>query len=64
MKPTPEQIRIGALALQAATEHRSVKRDPEAAVAAVYEAMTADHLMPASPPAKPRRPRAPTRKPA
>jgi hypothetical protein len=47
MKATPEQIRAGVDALHRATEHRSVKRDPQGAVAAVYEAMTAEHLVPA-----------------
>lgn len=45
MTPTPAQLRAGVDALHAATEFRSVKRDPEHAVARVYEAMTADAVM-------------------
>lgn len=48
MKPTPAQLQAGVNALLAATELRSVKRDPVAAVAAIYEAMTAEHLMSAA----------------
>lgn len=46
MKPTPAQIAAGVAALHAATEHRSVKRDPHAAVVAVFEAMTHEDVLP------------------